>query len=264
MLNVFSAKCHQGQDKTGVANGPDLLIKELKGVNNHACVEEKEFDDPLDGCNVLYDMMNLMENDNMNLVIGGDHTIAAGSVAHSLNRWKDDLVVVWIDAHMDINTMITSDSGHLHGMPVSSLMGIDKQWVDHHVLQPEKLIYVGLRDVDDPEVEFLDKYKMDAYWMEDIRRITMNKVVEQIEHKIKHKKIHVSFDIDGLDPSIASATGTPVSSGLTLDEITELFDLFKKYKHNVVCLDVVELNPELGNIDVTMNTLRHILKDFVI
>ncbi|CAH1760745.1 24832_t:CDS:10 [Entrophospora sp. SA101] len=135
----------------------------------------------------------------MVLTLGGDHSLALGTVSGTL-AVHHDACLIWIDAHADINTPESTDSGNLHGCPVSFLLGIAGkmegfEWIKPR-LTPDRLVYIGLRDIDQPE----------------------KKILKQHVNPDRNRPIHLSFDVDALDPTVAPSTGTPVRGGLTFRE----------------------------------------------
>ncbi|KAM4772517.1 arginase-1 [Rhinophrynus dorsalis] len=201
------------------------------------------------------------------LVLGGDHSLAVGTIAGHA-KVHPDLCVVWVDAHADINTPFTSPSGNLHGQPVSFLIKELKNkmpdipgfsWVKP-CLSAKDIVYIGLRDVDPGEHYILKTLGIKYYSMSEVDYLRIDKVMEEtLEYLIGKKKrpIHLSFDIDGLDPSVAPATGTPVPGGLTYREgmyITE-----QLYKTGLLsAVDMMEVNPSRGeterDIQITVKT----------
>jgi arginase len=194
------------------------------------------------------------------LQIGGDHSMALGTISGVAKGIKErlgqDIKVIWVDAHADINTPETTETGNLHGMPVSFLMNLVKtkveglDWIEP-CLKPENLVYIGLRDVDKDEKEILKKYKIKAFSMHEIDRYGIGQVMDMtLEHLSKgdnpKSPIHLSFDIDALDPSVASSTGTPVRGGLTFREGHYICEALHA-TGRLVALDMVELNPAIGD-----------------
>lgn len=191
------------------------------------------------------------------LTLGGDHSIAIGTISGTAKAIKErlgrDMAVIWVDAHADINTPETSDSGNIHGMPVAFLTGLasDKPdapfgWLkDEHRISPKKLVYIGLRDVDRGEKKILREHGIKAFSMHDIDRHGIGKVMDMALGWIgSDTPIHLSFDIDALDPRFAPSTGTAVRGGLTLRE----GDFIAECVHetgSLVALDLVEVNPSL-------------------
>ncbi|MCI4376854.1 hypothetical protein PGIGA_G00193490 [Pangasianodon gigas] len=190
------------------------------------------------------------------VMLGGDHSLAIGSVAGHAQQ-RPDLCLIWVDAHADINTPMTSPSGNLHGQPVAFML---KELQDKMPVVPgfswmkpflsaRDLVYIGLRDVDPGEHVILRNLGIQCFTMRDVDRMGMQRVMEvTLDHLLarKQRPIHLSFDIDAFDPTLAPATGTPVNGGLTYREgiyITEEI-------HNtglLSAMDLVEVNPTLGS-----------------
>jgi arginase len=263
LINVISACCNSGQQKAGVALGPRLIYNSINQIyldrsfiiNHHYKIEQPEFNN--DGYEKLYDL-HMKSNDEFTLVLGGDHSIGQSSVAGSLTKYNDDLLVIWIDAHPDLNTHKTSLSKNTHGMPVSGLLGLEPLWINRQVpkLKPENLIYFGIRDIDDAEIEFINKLNIKYF-------LKMNDILSYLESMdLTNRKIHISFDIDSLDPYYISSTGTIANNGLYPTEIIIVYKYLLRVS-NIVALDIVELNPELGDINKTMDTINFLLKSFI-
>lgn len=191
------------------------------------------------------------------LTLGGDHSIAIGTIAGTAKaireRLNRELAVIWVDAHTDINTPETSESGNVHGMPVAFLTGLAKEeredvfgWLKkENLISVKKLVYIGLRDVDRGEKLILREHGIKAFSMHDIDRHGIGRVMEMaLGHIGNDTPIHLSFDVDALDPMWAPSTGTPVRGGLTLRE----GDFIAECVHETGCLvamDLVEVNPTL-------------------
>lgn len=187
------------------------------------------------------------------VTIGGDHSIGTATVAAALEH-DPDTCVLWIDAHADINSPKTSESGNLHGCPVSFLLGIDKEsyppqfaWVPAK-LRPNRIAYIGLRDVDAGEKKILREHNIPAFSMYHVDKYGIGQVVQMALDKINPDRkfpIHLSYDVDAIDPSFVPATGTRVEGGLTLRE--GLFVAEDVAQSGLLgSLDIVEANPLLG------------------
>jgi len=191
------------------------------------------------------------------LTLGGDHSIAIGTIAGSAKAIRErlgrELAVIWVDAHADINTPETSESGNIHGMPVAFLTGLATEkredifgWLkDENRISTKKLVYIGLRDIDRGEKKILRENGIKAFSMHDIDRYGIGRVMEMaLGHIGNDTPIHLSFDVDALDPMWAPSTGTPVRGGLTLRE----GDFIAECVHetgSLVAMDLVEVNPSL-------------------
>ncbi|KAG5296743.1 arginase argA [Histoplasma ohiense] len=191
------------------------------------------------------------------LTLGGDHSIAIGTVSGTAKAIRErlgrEIALIWVDAHADINTPETSGSGNIHGMPVAFLTGLAKEerrdifgWLEKdHLVSTRKLVYIGLRDVDRGEKKILRENGIKAFSMHDIDKHGIGRVVEMaLAHIGSDTPIHLSFDVDALDPQWAPSTGTPVRGGLTLRE----GDFIAECVHetgNLIAMDLVEVNPSL-------------------
>jgi len=164
------------------------------------------------------------------LTLGGDHSIAVGSIAGMLSKHRD-LGVVWVDAHADINTPLTSRSGNMHGMPLGmlmKLMGPGKsfpgfEWLeDVPILRPEQVAYIGLRDIDDPERKVLHELSDKGLFVSTMQTVDAHGIGSVVKSALealgKDRPLHLSYDIDALDPQFAPATGTVVRGGLSFRE----------------------------------------------
>jgi arginase len=195
----------------------------------------------------------------MVLTLGGDHSIAIGTIAGSAKATRErigrEIAVIWVDAHADINTPETSDSGNIHGMPVAFVTGLAKEsreeyfgWIkDAHLLSVKKLVYIGLRDVDAGEKRILRENGVKAFSMHDIDRHGIGRVMDMaLAHIGADTPIHLSFDVDALDPMWAPSTGTPVRGGLTLREGDYICECVHE-TGSLVAVDLVEVNPRLAD-----------------
>jgi arginase len=194
----------------------------------------------------------------MVLTLGGDHSIAVGTISGTARALRErlgrEVAVIWVDAHADINTPESSGSGNIHGMPVSFLTGLARDddpatfgWLrDEHRLSPKKLVYIGLRDVDAGEKRILRENGIKAFSMFDIDRHGIGRVMEMaLAHIGTDTPIHLSFDVDALDPMWAPSTGTPVRGGLTLREGDYICECVHE-TGSLVAVDLVEVNPSLA------------------
>lgn len=200
------------------------------------------------------------------LTLGGDHGLASGSI-HGMLQTYEDLKVIWIDAHGDCNTVETSPSGNYHGMPVAHLLhwipaGSMKSfdWLQKQ-LKPENLVFIGLRDLDDGEKKLLKEHKIKVYTPYDIEdkggiANVMDEALEYLKaDKEEDSHIHISWDVDGCDPSFIRATGTKSRCGLTERESHYILKR-TAMTGNLVSLDMVEVNPSLEKGDEMREVLH--------
>ena len=179
------------------------------------------------------------------IVLGGDHSIAMGTLA-GLKRARGEAPgVVWIDAHSDINSPDSSPSGNVHGMPL---------WfaLENGYALREHTVQIGLRDVDEIEKKILRESGVRAFSMSDVDKLGMTRVMEEARQiaGAGGRKIHVSFDMDGIDPSEAPGTGTPVKGGLSYREAHLAMELLFE-SGQLGSMEMVEVNPILDTRNQT-------------
>lgn len=179
------------------------------------------------------------------LVLGGDHSIAAGTISGSAKKRK--LGVIWIDAHSDINTPETTPSGNVHGMPLAALLGREpKALLTGAKLNPANVALIGLRDVDPGEREHIRQWGVPAFTMRDVDERGMRSVMEEALRIATNGTagVHLSFDMDSLDPSIAPGVGTPVTGGISYREAHLAMEMVHD-SGALVSMEFVEVNPVL-------------------
>jgi arginase len=273
-----------GQPKSGVEKGPEFLLNHgvqeeiqqlgwetsvtepLKGIDYEQrkidtvktdVYENSKYPELVsDATKRIHDAVKQVHVENgLPVTLGGDHSIAIGTVSASFQKYPN-AGLLWIDAHADINTPSTTESGNLHGCPVSFLMGLDPEhcppqlkWVPS-VLKPNKIAYIGLRDIDAGERKILKDLGIAAFSMYHVDKYGINKVVELALDAISggdsNTPIHLSYDVDAIDPLFVPATGTPVRGGLTLREGLFVAERIAE-SGNLIALDVVECNPDLAS-----------------
>ncbi|MBL0171108.1 MAG: arginase [Gemmatimonadaceae bacterium] len=188
------------------------------------------------------------------LVIGGDHSLAAGSVAGTataLAERGERVGLIWLDAHGDLNTPNTSLSGNVHGMPVAHLLGLGDHRLSHlastfPAVRPEHLVYVGLRDLDDAEKALIAELGLQAFTMRDIDERGLRSVMDEAVAIATHGTggVHLSCDADWIDPREAPGVGTPVRGGATLREAHLAMEIIHD-SGALLAMDLVEINPIL-------------------
>jgi arginase len=194
------------------------------------------------------------------LVLGGDHSIAIGSVAGSTNhfaRQNETLGLIWFDAHGDANTPETTPSGNIHGMSLAVSLGMgDPDLVNLGERAPKVLprntVLIGIRDLDPGERDNLKKSGVTVYTMRDLDERGMRDVVDEAIRLASDGTagIHLSFDLDVVDPEDAPGTGTPVWGGITYREAHLAMELMSD-RAQIVVIDLVEVNPVLDTQNMT-------------
>lgn len=185
------------------------------------------------------------------LNFGGDHGVGLGTV-HGMLAQNPETVVVWADAHGDINTPEVSPSGNFHGMPLAFLIGIAKHpefsWIREKLL-PEKLILIGQRDLDQGEIDIINRYQIQYFSSEELNRIGASEVMEMALEKADPMglaPIHLSFDVDLFDKYDVCATGTRVADGPLIKEVFSMGKILGE-TGRLRSMDLVEFNPDLGS-----------------
>jgi arginase len=190
------------------------------------------------------------------LCVGGDHSMAIGTIAgiaSHLRRHGRTLGVIWIDAHADINSEETTPSGNIHGMSMAVALGIG----DHRLTrllgfapkaEAAHCAMIGLRSVDDQERETIRQRRVPAYTMSDIDRRGMDAVIREILQRLSARvdHLHVSFDLDSVDPAVAGGVGTPVAGGLSYRETHLLMETIAECGC-MASLEIAEINPILDH-----------------
>ncbi len=186
------------------------------------------------------------------LMLGGDHSASLGSVASTLER-PGRAGVIWVDAHGDFNTPQTSPSGNVHGMVVAWLMGrgIPRPGVSEIHLQPDQMCMIAIRDLDPVEAVNLEASGISVATIRDVEERGISVVVHDALDRLGDiDSLHLSFDLDSLEPSVAPGVGTPVPGGLTQREALLLAEILGD-DGRVTTLDLVEVNPILDEANKT-------------
>ncbi len=261
-----------GQNRRGVDMGPSAIryarlnealedlgytVADLGNVEAPIpeTVEEREDADNVgairDVCEETAERAARMAYDDIFPVfLGGDHSISIGTVS-GVAKYADRTGLLWLDAHADFNTPETSPSGNVHGMPLATLTGrgypdlVDLG--DGGAVRAEDVAVVGLRSVDREEREFLAEAGVNVYTMKDVDAYGIPSVVRSALKDLSHlDRVHLSFDLDVVDPEVAPGVGTPVRGGLTYREAHLVMELVNEAAV-VTSLDVVEINPILDS-----------------
>ncbi len=282
-VDVIGVPVDMGANRRGVDMGPSVirysgLIQAIKGLNIN-CRDLGNISVPVpesrkDGFDApfkpkyIHEIRNInkalfnqvaesLKEGNMPLVLGGDHSIAVGTLLGVQSVYKN-VGAIWMDAHGDFNTEDTTLSGNLHGMSLAAAAGLGMlemtSFRPHKVdfINPEKIAIIGARSLDPEEAQLLKKSGVTVFTMEDIDmhglRAIMQKAIEIVENGTEG--FHLSYDLDVVAPTDAPGVGTPVKGGLTYREAhlaAEMLSLRPK----LLSMDLVELNPILDHANIT-------------
>lgn len=282
-INIFSVPLFYGSDVNGVQFGPQSLIEhglinnvlkshEVTSVDSIIIdavdIDKKYFDDQtmkyvrpiVNGMVSLKDKVyQTLTNQQFPFIVGGDHALALGSLSGVLKH-DADTMVIWIDAHTDINTNMTSPSGNVHGMPLASALGLGDHWLTdlfENNLRPENLLYVGVRSIDQGEQEIIKKHNIAAMGVEDFSLEAIHSFIEARPNL----KLHLSFDIDSLDKALVPGTSTPVDNGFEVEQVRSILKTIKA-TNRVTSMDFVEYNPLRDQDNKTLNSALSLLSTF--
>lgn len=287
-LSLLGAATDLGQAKEGTEIAPSWLrhkgipqvltrkffnVQDLGDLNSSNEANAKEDVHAISDYNhrIMQVALEELNKNRTVLTLGGDHSIAIGTLAASLIH-KPDCKVVWVDAHADVNTFETSPSGNVHGMPLAFFFRLIKNekakelfsWVP--TLKVENLVYIGLRDVDQGERKFIKDLGITTFYAEDVQDLGIDKVLEETVKQLcptGTEDVHLSFDVDGLDPRFIPATGTPVPGGLHLMDGQKIINTLMR-KSQLISFDLVEVNPLLGanpqDLELTSDSVKNLLE----
>lgn len=199
---------------------------------------------------------DVITNKRFPLVLGGDHSIAIGTLA-GVSRHYKNLGVIWYDAHGDLNTADTSPSGNIHGMPLAASIGIGDEALTRiggyaPKVKPENIVIIGARSLDEGEKELIKEKGIKVYTMHEIDRMGMTKVMEETILYLRDKTdgVHLSLDLDGLDPHDAPGVGTPVIGGISYRESHLAMEMLAE-SQLITSAEFVEVNPILDEQNKT-------------
>jgi RHH-type proline utilization regulon transcriptional repressor/proline dehydrogenase/delta 1-pyrroline-5-carboxylate dehydrogenase len=259
-LQSLGYSVHDGGDVSGPANPHD-----------DERIAYRNLDQVTQWCQVVHDAVSeALQHDQMPVMLGGDHSLAVGSISavarhcHAINK---PLWVFWIDAHADFNTVDSSPSGNMHGMPLRLLCGHGPKALTHMsghcpALQVEHVRQIGLRSVDPQEQVALDRCHLQVFTMRDIQAKGMDAVLEEALRGLPpNAHVHLSFDVDCLDPQDAPGVGTPAEGGPPCSDIERCLQRIAQ-TGLVGSVDVVELNPQRDVQNKTTSLVEDLLSHF--
>ena len=260
------AFCKVGQKLPGVEFGSTSIMSSFKdSIIESAHHKEISLISNFDRNNIGYKKLNKAVKESINItnnrtfIIGGDHSISSASVPAFFDKYKENGHLLWIDAHADIHTKETSISGNNHGMPLSEIFGLMENKV-LNVYKPtfNQLTYLGIRDIDNDESIIIKNNDINCITSYDINSNPIN-VSELLINKLSGKKLYISLDVDSLDPKFIPCTGTKVDEGINIDSLCKIVYEINK-QCDIVCSDIVEFNPQLGEQSDVDISIKNILK----
>lgn len=278
-IAVIGVPSDFGQNRRGVDMGPSALryagaIERLENLGHH--VEDlgdlhidKKFHNQIhptlknvDGVvdiskRLAGEVSAIVKKRAFPVVLGGDHSIAIGTLAGLAENYEN-LGVIWYDAHADMNTEETSPSGNIHGMPLAVAMGYGAKVLtsiqgSFPKVKPENVVLIGARSIDEGEKHFIREHGIQVYTMHDVDRLGMTAVMQEAIIHLEGQHVdgvHLSLDLDGIDPLYTPGVGTPVPGGLSYRESHLAMEMLQD-SNLITSLELVEVNPILDERNVT-------------
>lgn len=292
-IEIIGAPSTFGQKKLGVNLGPDAiryagLLSRLKKMGLYVIdkgnievptLDVEKFNSDQEGLRNYDEIVTVSENlskatseivkkGNFPLTLGGDHSIAVGSIS-GISQHYENLGVIWYDAHGDLNVPEESPSGNVHGMPLRILAGDGPDELVNindftPKVKPENIVLIGMRDLDEGERKYIKDKNIKTFTMADIDRFGIQEVIERSLEYLKSRNIdglHFSLDVDALDPAETPGTGTRVMGGLSYRESHFALELLNESKL-VTSMDIVEVNPLIDNSNHTAEQAVALLGTF--
>ena len=279
-VSIIGLPLDLGQSRRGVDMGPSAIryagaVARLKAIG-HLVVDEgdiridaagriensdsglKNLDEVISATKRLAEKVEaIVDSGNFPLVLGGDHSIAIGTLA-GLKKKYNNLGVIWYDAHADMNTAETSPSGNIHGMPLAVSIGLGHPSLvnlhrDGPKIKTENIIIIGARSVDPGERLLIKEKGIKVFTMHEIDRYGMSAVMEEAIAYLKSREVdgvHLSLDLDGLDPLYTPGVGTPVPGGISYRESHLAMEMLED-SGMITSAEFVEVNPILDEKNKT-------------
>ena len=255
-VRFVSVPFDAGANIKGAAQGPATLQKSFKFDTITIKCDNRDnvaiFED------IKRNVLDIVKNNDFPVCFGGDHSIAIGSGAAVSNYASS---ILWMDAHADFNTPESSETQNLHGMPLAILHGLGSQnytSICDSFPSRNNIHIFGARDIDAEESKLLEKYNIKCTTMSTIKRYGVDYCMRQVIRNLPGR-IHLSFDVDVMDPSVCPGVSTPVSNGLDYEQLEICLQHLNECKR-VRSLDIVEFNPLFDENEKTISLIRFMLK----
>ncbi len=279
-ISLVGVPMDLGQNRRGVDMGPsairyagvldrlealNLTIEDLGDIQIHQPERHqrdnrsnlRNLEEVAEGNTKLANVVDdIIQKGNFPLVLGGDHSIAIGTLA-GLAKTQKNLGVIWYDAHGDLNTSETSPSGNIHGMPLAVSIGLGHEKLvnigeEGAKVKPENIVIIGARSLDDGERSLIREKGIKVFTMHEVDRLGMSNVMNETIQYLKERvdNVHLSLDLDGLDPQDAPGVGTPVIGGMSYRESHLAMEMLAEAKI-ITSAEFVEVNPILDEKNKT-------------
>ncbi len=283
---IFGAGTDLGVHIDGASLGPVQLMNDLKSFykgesilfeqdkdiiksRNLSDRRKNEYEIEKFNTNLYKNMVEKIKEEYFPIMIGGDHSAAIASALASA-KVNVDVGLIWIDAHTDYNTFETTVTGNIHGLPLAAINGYKNQELRYYhqgkIIQPSKTVIIGARSIDEKEKDNVRYSGVTVFSTEDIKEKGIDAIMDEA-FKIagfKTKGIHISYDLDVIDPEIAPGVSIPEFDGITEEEAMKINEYLVNHIKEIISFDLVEFNP-LRDIDrkteqIALNILAQIIR----
>lgn len=280
-IDIISACSDLGVMVDGASLGPKVLetyIKDKKIYEISTGKVEKEREENNKRKNLseinkfnkkLYqNVREIIQQGKIPLTIGGDHSIAIGSALGAIQEYKK-MGIIWFDSHGDFNTLDTTATGNIHGLPLAVVTGFEKRELapfhQGNFFPCANTVIVGARDIDEWEMPNLKEAGVTIFTTEDIKTQGAEEITKkaiQIAGK-NVEGLHISYDIDLIDPELAPGVSVPAENGINLEDAYKIVDTFLTYQEKIKSIDLVEFNPKRDINGETEKIANHILQKII-
>ena len=280
-VTIIGAGSDLGVSVDGASLGPKKIIEKINNNYKKILIEQdKNYVKSLDINDLRKNELEvnkfntnlyntIKKENNFCITLGGDHSIAIASGLASIKK-NSNLGLIWIDAHLDYNTWKTTITGNIHGLPLASLNGLNRDLSEFHdgeYFNPKNTVVVGYRAYEENAMDEINNIKMmgvTVYTTKDIKEYGAEKIMEQA-FSIANKNtngVHISFDLDVIEPTIAKGVSVKEENGINLTEVDEITNYLTK-QNNIKSLDLVEYNPVNDTDSKTLEIATNILDKFL-
>ena len=283
---IFGAGTDLGVNIDGASLGPVQLMNDLKAFykgesmmfeqdkdiiksRNLSDRRKNEYEIEKFNTNLYKNMVDKIKEEYFPIMIGGDHSAAIASALASA-KVNIDVGIIWIDAHTDYNTFETTVTGNIHGLPLAAINGYKnselRYYHDGKVIQPSRTVIIGARSIDDAEKDNVKYSGVTVFTTQDIKEKGIETIMDEA-FKIagyKTKGIHISYDLDIIDPDVAPGVSVPEFDGINEEEAMKINEYIINHMQSVLSYDLVEFNP-LRDVDrkteqIALNLLAQVIR----
>lgn len=275
---LLGSPLNLGADKGGIDFGLDTLLEEypdtfaeidiidvVKQPEDFKQKKMKYKNTILNTCERLAEKVDESIQDGYRpITIGGDHSIALGTISGVSKAKGPNIGVIWIDAHGDMNTHDTTITGNVHGMPLALLQGFGDQdmancYFEGPKIKSENVVLFGIRDLDPLEAQFIKENNIKVFTYNYIEEIGIKKALDEVREHLKVDEVHISFDLDVIAPHIAPGVSVPVEDGFSMEDVFKTFRFLLK-EYFVSSIDIVEFNPIYDKEGVTASYVNELVE----